>query len=181
MRHNSQTKKHLPPNTFHLTPGKGFTLIELMVAISIVAILATVGLVVFSNTQKQARDSRRTQDIASIANALQVKRPAGSIFYPGLVGADFANGNVPVDPKTGGTSAQFYCLYYLTTVPPAAPPAPQPANWGTTACPAVGSATTVTVNSTTILNLPSPATVTSWIVCAALEGSANVVCDQSKL
>lgn len=161
--------------------SSGFTLIELMVAITIVAILATVGLVIFSNTQKQARDSRRTQDVAAIANALQGKKAAGSIYFISLAGSDFANGNIPTDPKTGGgTTDRLYCLYYLTTVPPAGPPSPQPANWGTTACPGVGGATTVTVNNTATLTLPANS-VTSWIVCAALESSTNVVCQQSKL
>lgn len=170
---------HLPRSS-----ARGFTLIELMVAIAIVAILATVGLVVFANTQKQARDSRRTQDIAAIANALQGKRPAGSVYYVGLTGAqDFSNGNVPTDPKTGaGAQERFYCIYYLATIPPVPPPA-KPAYWGTTACPGVAGATTVRIPgdySSSALQLP-PNTVTSWLVCASLEGSSSVVCEGSKI
>ena len=50
---------------------KGFTLIELMVTISIIAILATVGAVVYSGVQKNARISKRVQDLEAIKVALE--------------------------------------------------------------------------------------------------------------
>ncbi len=37
---------------------KGFTLIELLIVIAIIAILSTVGMLVFGNVQKNARDAR---------------------------------------------------------------------------------------------------------------------------
>jgi general secretion pathway protein G len=49
---------------------KGFTLIELMVAISVVAVLSTIGLMVYTNSQKLARDTRRKDDLRQIKNAL---------------------------------------------------------------------------------------------------------------
>lgn len=48
----------------------GFTLVEIMVAIAIVAILAMVGLVIFSNVTRGARDSKRKQDLNAISKAL---------------------------------------------------------------------------------------------------------------
>ena len=41
---------------------KGFTLIEIMVSIAIIAVLAAVGLVVYSTAQKAGRVSKRVQD-----------------------------------------------------------------------------------------------------------------------
>jgi general secretion pathway protein G len=49
----------------------GFTLIELMVVISIIAILASAGLVMYENAQSSARDGRRVADLNQIANALE--------------------------------------------------------------------------------------------------------------
>lgn len=51
---------------------KGFTLIELMVVISIIAILSTVGYVTYSHAQITARDARRKDDLRQIATALTI-------------------------------------------------------------------------------------------------------------
>ena len=50
---------------------KGFTLIELLVVITIIAILSTLGLVLFGNVQSRARDSQRRGDINAIAKAME--------------------------------------------------------------------------------------------------------------
>lgn len=50
----------------------GFTLIELVIAISIVAIISAVGLVSYSRAQLIARDAKRKQDLRSIAIALEL-------------------------------------------------------------------------------------------------------------
>lgn len=49
----------------------GFTLAELLIAVIIVAILSTVALVMFKEAQKEARDSKRRQDLVSIQLALE--------------------------------------------------------------------------------------------------------------
>ena len=54
------------------TNQPGFTLIELMLAISIVAIISTIGLVTYSKAQLIARDAKRKQDLRSIAIALEI-------------------------------------------------------------------------------------------------------------
>ena len=51
---------------------KGFTLIELMVAISIVAIISTIAFTSFTQSQMRARDLKRKQDLHSIAVALEL-------------------------------------------------------------------------------------------------------------
>lgn len=51
---------------------KGFTLIELLVSISIIAIIATVGLYSYNSSQTLARDAKRKQDLRSVANALEL-------------------------------------------------------------------------------------------------------------
>ncbi len=51
--------------------NKGFTLLELLVVISIIGILLAVGSVAFSNAQKKSRDSRRKSDVKALQNAFE--------------------------------------------------------------------------------------------------------------
>lgn len=87
--------------------SKGFTLIELMVVISIIAILSVIGLAVFSNVQRESRNSKRRADVNDISKALEshynttinqhCTGNAGSYCAP--AGAWFSNGAVPTDPQ----------------------------------------------------------------------------------
>jgi general secretion pathway protein G len=62
--------------------GKGFTLIEILIVIAIIAILASVILVGLGPTQKEGRDSRRISDLSEVQNALELfYNNCG--FYPG--------------------------------------------------------------------------------------------------
>lgn len=72
-----------------LKQKKGFTLVELLVVVSIMTILALVSLSTFSNQNRRARDSRRMADLEQIRNALEMFR----LNQPTRVYPDF-NGNV---------------------------------------------------------------------------------------
>ncbi len=50
---------------------KGFTIIELLIVIAIIAILATIVLVTYNGAQAKARDSKRVSDINSIQTKLE--------------------------------------------------------------------------------------------------------------
>lgn len=80
--------------------ARGFTLVELLVVVAIIAILSTIGLAIFGNLQARARDSRRSGDLDSIRTALETAHANGT--YPALTGAMFSSGNIPVDPRTSG-------------------------------------------------------------------------------
>ncbi|OYX38072.1 hypothetical protein B7Z00_02470 [Candidatus Saccharibacteria bacterium 32-50-10] len=63
--------KGLRQRTFvRTTPTYGFTIVELLIVIVIIAILATVTVVAFNGTQLRARDSIRANDIAYIRKML---------------------------------------------------------------------------------------------------------------
>ncbi len=60
---------------------KGFTLVELLITISIIAILSAIGLVIYSSVIKQGRDSKRQSDLRSIQSALE-QYNSDQFFYP---------------------------------------------------------------------------------------------------
>lgn len=79
----------------------GFTLIELMVVVTIIAILSVIGVVAYSNIQAQARDGRRRADIDAIATAMEANRNPATGTYPTSPFTDltiYANGKRPYDP-----------------------------------------------------------------------------------
>ena len=98
----------------------GFTLIELLVVISIIAILATIGMTVYTGTQRSARDAKRRGDINTIAVALEVHfgdtSGSGCTATPStycipttnpsvLPNSWFSNGSVPSDPLASSAGA----------------------------------------------------------------------------
>lgn len=90
---------------------KGFTLIELMVAIAIVAVLAVIGITLFQGAQASARDTKRRADVDAIAQALENNFDANNGTYTNPVPvSSFTGGNIPVDPLTGSD----YTLTYGT-------------------------------------------------------------------
>ena len=103
----------------------GFSLIELMVAISIIAIISTVGLVVYSTAQKSGRITKRAQDLQSMSNALELYKSATG-GYP--VQAAFACVGtalvalapsymqvIPAEPLDSGNAAGTNCYQYRGT------------------------------------------------------------------
>lgn len=61
---------------------KGFTLVELLVVISIIGILATLLLVSFNGAQMQARDTTRKSDLKQYQTALEVYANRNDGLYP---------------------------------------------------------------------------------------------------
>lgn len=64
------------------TKKNGFTLIELIVTVTIIAILTVVGMVSYSGTSKKARDNRRMADLEKIRVALELYRQGTGSTYP---------------------------------------------------------------------------------------------------
>ncbi len=90
-------KRTLNPLYFKNEPG--FTLIELLIVIAIIAVLSTIGSVIYSGFQKNARDAKRKIDIESIASALEANYgQTAPNQYGTLNSTMFTSGNIPQDP-----------------------------------------------------------------------------------
>lgn len=89
---------------------KGFSLLELLVVISIMGILITLGVVAFSTAQKKTRDSRRRADVKAMQDAFEQYMSATGTYetcntmatYDAGSGA-IMPGGIPTDPKNTGS------------------------------------------------------------------------------
>lgn len=52
--------------------SRGFTIVELLIVIVVIAVLAAISMVAYSGMQQRARDSQRLQDVATITKALEL-------------------------------------------------------------------------------------------------------------
>jgi prepilin-type N-terminal cleavage/methylation domain-containing protein len=90
--------------TFARKEPNGFTLVELIIAMTVIVLLAIIGLTVFSTIQRNARDVRRKADINAIAHALEDHYDQFSQdYYQPLHGTDFSAGQIPEDPVSTRT------------------------------------------------------------------------------
>ena len=85
---------------------RGFTLVELLVVISIIGILASVIVVNANGARRQSRDAKRKADIQNVAGALELYRatirsyPKPPADYASLVSTlSTYTSNVPSDPS----------------------------------------------------------------------------------
>lgn len=74
---------------------RGFSLIELLVVTTIMAILAGIGFGIFSGVQKSARDVKRKADIDAITKAYEAKYDLAKGIYQPIYPSDFTSGEVP--------------------------------------------------------------------------------------
>lgn len=113
---------------------KGFTLIEVLVAVTIIAVLVSIGVVSYSSVNKRSRDAKRRGDIEQLRSALEMYRadigsypdPSGDGSWTDASGlsAELVSTYIPAipsDPKStqtyqyqatnpSGTKYYGYCL-----------------------------------------------------------------------
>lgn len=107
--------------------SKGFSLVEIMVVIVIIAVLATVGAVIFTPAQKAARISKRGQDLNGLKRALELYREANDYYPSGAAANTFAciSGQIeelapahvavlPADPLDGANAGGPNCYEYAS-------------------------------------------------------------------
>ncbi|MFA6250768.1 MAG: prepilin-type N-terminal cleavage/methylation domain-containing protein [Candidatus Shapirobacteria bacterium] len=88
--------------------NQGFTLVELLVTVTIIAVITVVAMVSYGGTVAKSRDSRRMSDLEKIRIAAEMAKQTG-VTYPATVGGMQTGGylqQIPLDPGS-------YDYYYL--------------------------------------------------------------------
>jgi general secretion pathway protein G len=103
---------------------KGFSLIEILVVVTIISMLASIAAVSYSRFVKQSRDSRRRSDLEQIRAASELYRNFKGSYPTALVftgsgqivdGATKYMTKVPSDPMYASTPS--YTYYYSSVAP----------------------------------------------------------------
>lgn len=61
---------------------RGFTLVELLITITVIGILSTIGFTAFKSSQQQAKDTQRKNDIRQYQLVLENYASSNNSFYP---------------------------------------------------------------------------------------------------
>ena len=84
---------------------RGFTLVELLVVITIIALLTTIGIVMYQNATRRSRDGRRQTDLEQVRTALELYRSDNSAYPADTTWANLQTTladdirALPTDPK----------------------------------------------------------------------------------
>lgn len=91
---------------------KGFTLIEVLVSATIIAVLTAIGVVSYTNINKRSRDTKRRSDMEQIRSSLEMYRSDNG-SYPNTGGGSWTDASglsatlvssymaaIPSDPKS---------------------------------------------------------------------------------
>lgn len=106
---------------------KGFTLVELLMVMGLLAVVAGFFIATYPASQRRARDTQRKNDLKQYQTALETQANKNAGIYPSRTSATqadsdtfcvtdlkFSSGDCPPDPKTGQSGAcnDNDCDYY---------------------------------------------------------------------
>lgn len=95
---------------FHL---RGFTLVELLVVLSIISILSAIGLASFRVILQNSRDAKRQSDLKVLQSALEQYR-GDQNFYPSVMSL---SSSITLNSSTGNPSPPTNQKTYLNQTP----------------------------------------------------------------
>jgi prepilin-type N-terminal cleavage/methylation domain-containing protein len=102
--------------SINISQNRGFTLLEMIISMSIICILAGFGIMKYPGVQKSARDTQRRSDLKQYQTSLESYANIKGGFYPSRTGStpasdvgggtnlcstDLGLSQCPADPKTG--------------------------------------------------------------------------------
>ncbi len=101
--------KILNHKSYILNQKKGFTFIEVLVVTSIIAVLATIGVVSYSSANIKARDGKRKADVEQIRAGLEMYRVDIGLYPAALASLSTTYINtLPTPPKAADCTGAVY-------------------------------------------------------------------------
>ena len=97
-------KYNLSSRIYHPGSKKGFTLLEILVVIGIIAILVTLGFASYTTVQKKARDAKRKGDLTTFQKAMEECYSVNTYAYPVVTLSNNNKTLAEVCPALGGPS-----------------------------------------------------------------------------
>jgi prepilin-type N-terminal cleavage/methylation domain-containing protein len=150
----------------------GFTMAELVIVISIIAILASAEFFVYYGGQITGRDVKRVSDINSIAKTIETLRDPLNGTY-GSTYAQFRT-DFPSNPPDDPVSNRHYCIAINNTEPISPIPPPTSNTLAANGCPTpLGSYQPLG------MSFPIPSNTKAWTLCASMENRDKPNCIQS--
>lgn len=147
--------------------NEGFTLIEMLVVISLIGMLAAIALVSFGGAQKQARDTTRKSDLKQYQTSLEV--------YANLTNGLYPSSNASGSAIDASTSTGL-CGYLNNKLEPDITCSEDPKN---------ASDSTFVYRYASTAGTAGSATATNYVIWAKMEGKSTttylVACSNGKI
>ena len=93
----------------------GFTIVELLIVIVVIAILAAISIVAYNGIQVRARDAQRATDASSILKALEAYKAINNV-YPTAT-STVGSGSWEQSTETPGTYMEYLQSTFSTKIP----------------------------------------------------------------
>lgn len=93
--------------------NQGFTFIELLVVVTIIAVLTAIGAVSYRSTNRNARDAKRMADLERIRSALEICRSETGEYPSSISGGVSCGGETYLSPLPSDPQGGDYTYNYI--------------------------------------------------------------------
>ena len=94
---------------------RGFTIVELLIVIVVIAILAAITIIAYNGIQVRARDAQRSTDAANILKALEAYKAINSVYPTATSTA--GSGSWEMSTETADTFMEYLQSTFSTKIP----------------------------------------------------------------